>query len=916
MTLGPLAFAAPWILGALIVLPVIYWLLRVTPPAPVIERFPAIGFLRDLVAREETPHRMPWWLLALRLLLAALVIVALAQPVLNPAGALPGGGPLIVVVDNGWASATDWPARQQALDGLIDRAARNDRRLVLVATAPERATAPIEPSGLLMPAEARGHAEALVPRPWPTDRTAALRALNGLELPGSAHAVWLSNGLDGPDARALAERLQRFGSAERLVPGPDAGSLVLRPPQGEGDALVAEVARAGAGPAREVRVQVTAEDGRLLDHATARFDEGGRRATLRLTMPTALRNEAHRMAIAGEQSAGAVVLMDERWRRRPVGLVAPPAEEVTNPILSDSLYPGRALAPFADLRRGSVTDLVEAGMAVLLLPDAAAPGPADRAALESWVAGGGVLVRFAGPLLAANPDSLVPVPLRYGDRALGGALSWSEPMPLAPFPEDSPFAGLAVPEEVRVDRQVLAEPGIDLADRTWARLADGTPLVTGRQEGEGWLVLVHTTAGPEWSDLSLSGLFVDMLRRLVALSAGRPSGDSAAPLPPLALLDGFGRLADPPAGALPLRAAAMDDAMPGPAHPPGFYGREGERRAFNLGGALAPLRQLDPPPSGMPERAYGGTAETGLMPWLLAAAVLLATLDALIALALRGLLPRWRPGGREAGRRGAATAALLAAALGMAGTAMNGAGPASAQDASLTVLANRTHLGYVLTGLPQVDEASRAGLEGLSDVLRRRTAAEPAGAVGVDPALDDLAFFPLLYWPLAPEQPTPSASMIAGLNDYLRHGGIIILDTGSRGAGADLRGARLEQVRRLTEGLAIPPLVPLPPEHVLTRAFYLLQDFPGRYAGGGVWVAAGDEHVHDGVSSVIVGGNDWASAWAVDATGQPLYPAVPGGERQREIAYRVGVNLVMYALTGNYKADQVHLPAILERLGQ
>ncbi|NBC32619.1 MAG: hypothetical protein GVY13_08080, partial [Alphaproteobacteria bacterium] len=546
MTLGPLAFAAPWILAALIVLPVIYWLLRVTPPAPVVERFPAIRFLRDLVAREETPHRMPWWLLVLRLILAALVIIALAQPVLNPAADLPGRGPVVVVVDTGWAAAADWPVRQQALDGVIDRAERGGRRLIFVTTAPERPNAPIEPSGLMLPAEARGRAETLTPRPWPADRAATLRAVNGLEPYRDAHAVWLSDGLDGPEARALAERLQRFGSAERFLPGAGAGPLVLRPPRSEGDALVAELARADAGSVQEVRVQVTAEDGRLLDHGTARFAEGERRTDLRLTLPTPLRNDAARMAIAGRQSAAAVVLMDERWRRRPVGLVAPPAEAVTNPILSDTLYPGRALQPFADLRRGSLSELIDAGMAVILLPDAASPGPAGRAALEPWIARGGVLVRFAGPLLAADPDALVPVPLRYGDRTLGGALSWTEPMPLAPFPEDSPFAGLAVPAEVRVDRQVLAEPVSDLAARTWARLADGTPLVTGRQQGEGWLVLVHTTAGPDWSNLSLSGLFVDMLRRMVALSAGRPGADSAAPLLPQALLDGFGRLGDPP----------------------------------------------------------------------------------------------------------------------------------------------------------------------------------------------------------------------------------------------------------------------------------------------------------------------------------------------------------------------------------
>ena len=70
------------------------------------------------------------------------------------------------------------------------------------------------------------------------------------------------------------------------------------------------------------------------------------------------------------------------------------------------------------------------------------------------------------------------------------------------------------------------------------------------------------------------------------------------------------------------------------------------------------------------------------------------------------------------------------------------------------------------------------------------------------------------------------------------------------------------------------------------------------------------------MSSIIVGSHDWAAAWAIDDARKPMLPVVPGGERQREMAYRFGINLLMYVLTGNYKADQVHLPAILERLGQ
>jgi len=123
-------------------------------------------------------------------------------------------------------------------------------------------------------------------------------------------------------------------------------------------------------------------------------------------------------------------------------------------------------------------------------------------------------------------------------------------------------------------------------------------------------------------------------------------------------------------------------------------------------------------------------------------------------------------------------------------------------------------------------------------------------------------------------------------------------------------------LRRAGTGLAIPPLAPLDSDHVIARSFYLLSEFPGHFSGETVWVQRDQDRANDSVSPVIVGANDWAAAWAQDDDGNPLYATVPGGARQRTLAFRFGVNLVMYALTGNYKGDQVHVPAILERLGQ
>ena len=417
---------------------------------------------------------------------------------------------------------------------------------------------------------------------------------------------------------------------------------------------------------------------------------------------------------------------------------------------------------------------------------------------------------------------------------------------------------------------------------------------------------MHTSADPSWSTLPLSGLFPEMMRRLVALGSARTMAAPGEVLEPWQTLDGYGRLGPPPASALPLVGDAVAIAVSSD-HPPGFYGWGESRFALNLGGQLDPPVALGELPSGVVRGGYDVRGEMALMPWLMAAALLLAAVDLLLALILRGLIALPRRAG------------VAAALLGLAGgVALLLPTPAVGQlgDHESVELTNRVYLAFVETGDAAVDRVSRAGLDRLSALLRRRTAAEPAGAIGIDPAMDELSFFPVIYWPVLPVQPDLSAATITRLNAYLRSGGMILFDTRDQGRSSLAAGPARQRLSTLLAGLDVPPLQPVPPEHVLTRAFYLLQDFPGRYAGGEVWVERVDAQVNDGVSSIIIGDHDWAAAWAADAEGRPMFPVVPGGERQREMAFRFGVNLVMYALTGNYKADQVHLPTILDRLGQ
>ena len=912
-SLGALSFVAPVALLALAAVPALWWLLRVIPPAPKRVKFPAIRLIMRLVNPEESSAKTPLWLTLLRIALILLVIVGAAHPILNAQNQVIAGGPLVLVVDDDWAAARNWQARQRSMGQLLDREQRDGRPVAVVTTAPGEGRARNADS-LLTAEAAREIVQALEPKPWPADRTAALSLIDALAanpaVGHSAQVVWLANGLDAGTASDFSKHLAALGSVTLL--SDEAGGLpaLMLPPTSERTGLTLHARRATTGAGGDLHLLVRDDRGGVLARKTLTFDSGKTTGDLPLELPVELRNRIATIEAEDQKTAGGVVLVDERWRRRPVGIIAGVDRKSDQPLLDDIFYLERALDPFTEVRTGALSDLLKREIALLIVPDVGRLGDTDSGQIESWMSKGGFVLRFAGPRLAQSTDAMLPVRLRQGDRDLGGALSWAKPAALAPFDETSPFHGLAIPGDVRIRRQVLAQPTVDLGEKTWARLGDGTPLVTAEKRGDGWLVFVHTTASPEWSNLPLSGLFVGMLQNLVQLSRGIAGNADDRMLSPLQTVDGFGHLGTARAGARAMRGNAFDETPVGPDHPPGFYGDESARRAFNLAPKIASLDPITTLQGDVVRGSYEGATERDLRGGLLMTALILALLDIVASLLLRGFF--------SVNRGVTALLALLAiGALAPAAHAQIQVAPptvprAAEEDtrpfaASLTV-----RLAYIRTGDTALDSRSRAGLSGLSFIANTRTAAELGEPIGVDPAHDDLSFFPLLYWPLSDDAPAIDQPTADNLNRYMKSGGTILFDTRDSD-GTSQAAQRLQDMGRF---LNLPPLMAIPSDHILTKSYYLLRELPGRFSGGRVWVERDGARANDGVSSIIVGPNDWASAWAMDESRKPLYPVVPGGEKQREMAYRFGINLVMYALTGNYKGDQVHLPSILERLGQ
>ncbi|MBO6865822.1 MAG: DUF4159 domain-containing protein [Thalassococcus sp.] len=918
--IGALGFTAPWLLLGLLALPILWIILRAVPPAPVRRMFPGVVLLLGLKDEEQISDRTPWWLLLLRMLAVAAVIIAMAGPILNPEARdqTASDSPLLVVMDASWASAPDWRAKISSLEDRLSQAGRNDRPVALLRlTDPE---APVfQAAGSLI-----SRLTGILPEPWePTDAMIA-EATNILP-EGDFDTLWFSDGIARENRAPLLTALEGKGSV--TVFESPRSLYGLEPATFEDGAVQLTARRLRSGAEQTITVQAIGPDpsGNETTLATQdlTFAADVLDARGSVEIPAELRARIQRFTIAGSRGAGAVSLPDDTLRRREVALIASSQNREGLELLSPTHYLERALEPTADLIEGGLTDVLPANPDVVVFADVATVSEGEEALLLEWLEKGGMLLRFAGPRLAASDvsrseeDALMPVRLRAGGRTVGGAMSWGEPKTLAPFDAESPFFGLDIPEDVSVTSQVMAQPDPTLASRVIAQLTDGTPLVTRKRVGQGQIVLIHVTANAEWSNLPLSGLFVEMLERLAvsSITATPEAADLAGTTwQPAKVLDGFGTLRD--AQNLPgIAGEELVTAALGPDLRPGLYQGEDRSLARNV---VTSATELTPTqwPDRIPVEGLSTSRETPLAGWLLALSMVLLFADVLASLALSGKL------------RGARVASLITAAAMTMG--MPDISHAQTDDRAAIDATSELRLAHVLTGDDNLDGLAAAGLKGLSDVLYFRTSIEPSDPIGVNLETDELAFFPLLYWPITPDQPTPSAEAYAKLNTYLRTGGMILFDTRDADiASFGTSSPNGRKLQALAAPLDIPPLEPLPQDHVLTRTFYLLQDFPGRYTGRDIWVEAAPadaeliegmpfRNLNDNVTPVIIGGNDWIGAWATNASGMPLNRLGTGfsGERQREIAYRFGVNLVMHVLTGNYKSDQVHVPALLDRLGQ
>ncbi len=846
------SFAAPWAFAALLALPLLWWLLRLTPPRPKRVLFGAFPLLKNLQTTQQITARAPWWLWLLRLILAATIITAAAHLQYNAPTdqADADNTALILVTDNSAAAAANWPWLQSQTQRVLADAAQNNRAVLWLTTTGKNKY------GLQLASTVAAQIATAQPSPWPANLTELTDQLANNAIAPDAEIIWLNSGAYPDFPSELTDALANYSKLTVL----QAPAQLAWLSNWQNHAVTVE--RFNQNPQAGQLNWLDAQ-GHLLSSQSFDWPAAQTRLTIPANFPADKSHLIHAVQLAGQSHAGAMWLLDPPGLP-PSGIVKPSATHYSTPLLNPIYYLNNALQTLgAKPQIDELAVLLNQHLPIIMLPDIVLDATQQNA-VHTYIAQGGLLIRWLGPAtLPALDDTLYPIPFLRQLRNSNSLTEHADILTAQAWPAHSALQAVPLPGDLtfaKVMDLLPANPNVTVL----GSLQNQTPWLASQKIGKGQLIAIYTSATPEWSNLPITPLMPNLIAALLQQAdidqiTTEPINRSDFVMQQM--VNAFGQIVKPTSPALILN---NDTNIITPATPPGKYQNNTATRFLNLGANWQGLMPFDHWPANT-QFDYRTTppASQDYSGYLWLAALCLLLIDSYVTLSMRGLLPRW-PHGKSL------------AALGL--LLILWAPQAHAAD--------EMGLGYL--GPPQ--QPLQQALTTLQQNLNTRTTATFSAPIAVEPNTADLALFPVLFW-----QPTTSAlapNAAPAMQNYLSKGGMLVI----------FAGDDAQNLATITKNLQLPALQTLPANHVLWHSFYLLQ--AGAWLTQPIWLDQIAVNHESQIASVII-----LPADLLDKMADPA-------NTDRETAVRLFINVMIYALTGDYKSDQVHLPYILERLGQ
>ncbi|MEC8100338.1 MAG: DUF4159 domain-containing protein, partial [Pseudomonadota bacterium] len=614
-----------------------------------------------------------------------------------------------------------------------------------------------------------------------------------------------------------------------------------------------------------------------------------------LSFPIEIFNQIKNIKIVEQNHAGAKYYFDDFSKKKNIAILNDNQFYKESPLLSPIYYLKKSLDAKHNIKIEKIDNIINQNYSTIIIPETVEiPKEFDKKLID-WLTGGGTLIRFSGDKLVEKESSFLPHQNTLGRlRNIEGQLTINNKLFISEFKKDSIFFGLQVPQDIAIKKQLIFNTNPKQV-KVLAKLNDNTPLVSIKKIGEGEIILFHIGANNDWSNLPMSSLFSDMINRVLLLSKNY-NYSNYTDLNLNKEIDGFGNLVPPKKIVNIDSFDKLKTAKPSLDTPPGQYENNQISVVLNLSTNINNHQIKITDTKVLSGYSFKSTRD--LSSTILKIILIMFILDILLTTMIKNNINFSKI---FTNRNNLLIYFLFFLTF----------------IKSDFISANETYLAYVEIENTQINNISKNGLEKIRSLLITRTSVNPQKVIGIDIKTDYIYKYPFIYWPLTKNLLSIKKQEINKIKNYLNNGGIIFFDIiGFSRKSLNLKEKKFQGISDFLNEIGANELSIIPKEHTLTKSFYLLNKFPGKWDNRILFVETNNLQYKDGVSSIILGFNDWAKAWAVDNNNLPLFPVVPGGERQRELSYRFGINIAMYALTGNYKSDQIHSKSILKRLNK